>query len=165
MSSFRFWFVRFLMKRLTGGYVCLGQFLFKFLAGKSVGYPLVTDLFTPNGILTAPPEDLKVHSVPANFPRKSLLQTLSRDSTLPSQCTHQITVSFRVIHLPTILFILLSVGAFLNDTLQPVNYNYVDPSAPFSVNGISDPTSQRFHDTCEGDFVVDIPDTPAFKPE
>lgn len=61
---------------------------------------------------------------------------------------------------------LLSAGAFLNDTIQPENYNYVDPSSPFSVNGVSDPTSQRFHDTCElGPFKVEIPDTPAFKPE
>lgn len=59
----------------------------------------------------------------------------------------------------------LSIGAFPNDTLQPANYNYVDPSRPFSVNGMSDPTSQRFHDTCESSFNVEIPETPAFKPE
>ena len=68
-------------------------------------------------------------------------------------------------HLTIISFTLLSAGAFLNGTTQPANYNYINPSAPFSVNGISDPTSQRFHDTCEGTFVVDIPDEPAFKPE
>lgn len=63
-----------------------------------------------------------------------------------------------------LLFILLSAGAFPNDTIQPSNYNYADPSAPFSVNDISDPTSQRFHDTCQNSFSVQIPDKPAFEP-
>ncbi|KAK7684903.1 hypothetical protein QCA50_011736, partial [Cerrena zonata] len=35
--------------------------------------------------------------------------------------------------------------AFLNDTPQPVTFNYNTPSAPFKINGVSDPTSQRFH--------------------
>lgn len=28
---------------------------------------------------------------------------------------------------------------------MPENFNYIDPTAPFVVNGVSDPTSQRFH--------------------
>ena len=58
----------------------------------------------------------------------------------------------------------LSPGAFPNDTVQPSNYNYIDPSAPFNVNGISDPTSQRLHDLCLSSFSVQIPDKPAFTP-
>jgi len=68
-------------------------------------------------------------------------------------------------HSTTILFILSSAGAFTNGTSHPVGYNYIDPSRPFSVNGISDPTSQRFHEICETTFTVEIPATPAFKPE
>lgn len=64
-----------------------------------------------------------------------------------------------------ISFMILPVGLFVNNTPQPADYNYVDPSAPFSINGISDPTSQRFFDICQPDFVVGIPDKPAFEPE
>ena len=37
------------------------------------------------------------------------------------------------------------VGAFLNDTIQPVTFNYNNPAVPFVINGRFDPTSQRFH--------------------
>ncbi|EJD02041.1 uncharacterized protein FOMMEDRAFT_141224 [Fomitiporia mediterranea MF3/22] len=49
--------------------------------------------------------------------------------------------------------------AFLNDTPFPPTIDYNDPTAPFTVNGVSDPTSQRFHDICTP-FNVDIPETP-----
>lgn len=39
----------------------------------------------------------------------------------------------------------IDTGAFLNDTEEPATFNYLDPVAPFTVNGRSDPTSQRFH--------------------
>ncbi|KAF9011868.1 hypothetical protein BDQ17DRAFT_793629 [Cyathus striatus] len=52
--------------------------------------------------------------------------------------------------------------AFLNDTIMPLDFNYINPSAPFVVNGRSDPMSQRFHDTCELNFEVPIPDEPPF---
>ncbi|KIM41633.1 hypothetical protein M413DRAFT_411566 [Hebeloma cylindrosporum] len=52
--------------------------------------------------------------------------------------------------------------AFQNDTIMPVTFNYNDPSAPFMVNGRSDPTSQRFHDTCTESFTEAIPTTPPF---
>lgn len=35
--------------------------------------------------------------------------------------------------------------AFLNDTRMPLDYNYMTPSVPVSVNGVRDATSQRFH--------------------
>jgi hypothetical protein len=37
------------------------------------------------------------------------------------------------------------LGAFLNDTIMPVTFNYDKPTVPFVVNGKLDPTSQRFH--------------------
>ena len=36
------------------------------------------------------------------------------------------------------------VGLFLNGTQMPVDFNYIDPSVPYVVNGRNDPTSQRF---------------------
>ncbi|KAF8892937.1 hypothetical protein BD779DRAFT_1507835 [Infundibulicybe gibba] len=52
--------------------------------------------------------------------------------------------------------------AFLNGTVMPETHNYITPSAPFTVNGRSDPSSQRFHDTCELSFSQPIPKTPPF---
>ncbi|KAG6915617.1 hypothetical protein DXG01_010693 [Tephrocybe rancida] len=52
--------------------------------------------------------------------------------------------------------------AFLNGTQIPANFNYINPSAPFIVNGRSDPTSQRFHDTCEFFFSQPVPVNPPF---
>ncbi|KAF8884228.1 hypothetical protein CPB84DRAFT_1686015 [Gymnopilus junonius] len=52
--------------------------------------------------------------------------------------------------------------AFLNTTIQPVTFNYNNPSVPFVVNGRVDPTSQRFLDTCTESFVVPVPKTPPF---
>ncbi|KAH8112345.1 hypothetical protein DFH11DRAFT_1511719 [Phellopilus nigrolimitatus] len=49
--------------------------------------------------------------------------------------------------------------AFFNDTQFPETNNYINPSVPFEINGVSDPTSQRFHDTCTP-FDVPIPETP-----
>ncbi|KAF9467146.1 hypothetical protein BDZ94DRAFT_1249683 [Collybia nuda] len=52
--------------------------------------------------------------------------------------------------------------AFLNGTQMAADFDYIDPSAPFTVNGRSDPTSQRFHDTCELFFSQPVPATPPF---
>ncbi|KAF5384319.1 hypothetical protein D9615_003317 [Tricholomella constricta] len=52
--------------------------------------------------------------------------------------------------------------AFLNGTLTPKTFNYITPPLPFVVNGRQDPTSQRFHDTCELFFSQPIPKTPPF---
>ncbi|KAL5498002.1 hypothetical protein ACEPAH_2933 [Sanghuangporus vaninii] len=49
--------------------------------------------------------------------------------------------------------------AFLNDTAFSLTHNFITPSAPFTINGVSDPTSQRFHDICTP-FDVDIPEAP-----
>ncbi|KAF8270049.1 hypothetical protein EI94DRAFT_1798552 [Lactarius quietus] len=50
---------------------------------------------------------------------------------------------------------------FLNGTLIPNNFDYNDPSLPFTINGRSEPTSQRFMDTCPSPSVT-IPQTPPF---
>ncbi|KAF9557813.1 hypothetical protein CPC08DRAFT_639808 [Agrocybe pediades] len=52
--------------------------------------------------------------------------------------------------------------AFFNDTIFPNTFNYNNPAAPFVVNGRSDPTSQRFHDTCTESFSQPIPEAPPF---
>jgi len=52
--------------------------------------------------------------------------------------------------------------AFLNGTFIPKSYNYITPPLPFVVNGRQDPTSQRFHDTCELTFSQPVPTTPPF---
>jgi len=49
--------------------------------------------------------------------------------------------------------------AFLNDTEFPITFNYDNPILPATVNGKSEPTSQKFHDLC-GDFDVPMPATP-----
>ena len=36
-------------------------------------------------------------------------------------------------------------GAFVNDTLFPINFNYVDPPVLVNENDHRDATSQRFH--------------------
>ncbi|KAF8270054.1 hypothetical protein EI94DRAFT_1723741 [Lactarius quietus] len=50
---------------------------------------------------------------------------------------------------------------FLNGTLMPDNFDYNDPSAPFVIDGRSDPTSQRFEDALPP-MNVTIPTTPPF---
>ena len=45
---------------------------------------------------------------------------------------------------------------------MPSTYNYMDPTEPLVINGVSDPTSQRFYDTCFLSYVVDIPASPPF---
>ncbi|KAF9034688.1 hypothetical protein BDZ89DRAFT_505666 [Hymenopellis radicata] len=52
--------------------------------------------------------------------------------------------------------------AFLNGTQMPTDFNYMDPTVSFTVNGVLDPTSQRFHDTCELFFSQPVPDEPPF---
>ncbi|KAJ6588363.1 hypothetical protein B0H19DRAFT_1248035 [Mycena capillaripes] len=52
--------------------------------------------------------------------------------------------------------------AFLNGTEMPASYNYMTPDVPIVINGKLDATSQRFHDTCESSFEVDMPATPPF---
>ncbi|KAI9463968.1 hypothetical protein BJY52DRAFT_1401032 [Lactarius psammicola] len=39
-------------------------------------------------------------------------------------------------------------GQFLNGTQMPLNFNYIEPSVPFVINGRDDATSQRLEDIC-----------------
>jgi hypothetical protein len=41
--------------------------------------------------------------------------------------------------------LIYATGAFLNDTVLPDDFNYLDPTVPFFINGKDDPTSQRLH--------------------
>ncbi|KAH9988067.1 hypothetical protein BJV74DRAFT_773597 [Russula compacta] len=52
--------------------------------------------------------------------------------------------------------------AFVNDTLFPNNFNYIDPPVPLTINGHKDAMSQRLHDACP--FSVPIPSLPPFDP-
>ncbi|KAG8690181.1 hypothetical protein FRC09_012098, partial [Ceratobasidium sp. 395] len=38
--------------------------------------------------------------------------------------------------------------AFLNDTAQSANYNYMEPPTTFKLNGVKDAVSKRIHDIC-----------------
>ncbi|QRV84940.1 peptidase family S41 protein [Ceratobasidium sp. AG-Ba] len=38
--------------------------------------------------------------------------------------------------------------AFLNNTRQPANYNYMEPPTNFTINATKDAVSKRFYDTC-----------------
>ncbi|KAG9126864.1 hypothetical protein FRC07_001649 [Ceratobasidium sp. 392] len=38
--------------------------------------------------------------------------------------------------------------AFLNNTPQPANYNYMEPPTTFRINGVKDTVSKRIHDIC-----------------
>ncbi|THU97635.1 hypothetical protein K435DRAFT_753812 [Dendrothele bispora CBS 962.96] len=113
-----------------GGFVCLGQFLFQYLAGAKIGYP--------GFVSTNRANPLAQKIVAADIARglNSTLTFYSPDN-----------------------------WAALNDTLFPENFDYIDPPAPFEVNGVQDPTSQRFHDTCELGFSQDVPEEPPFPPE
>lgn len=51
--------------------------------------------------------------------------------------------------------------AFLNDTKFPINFNYVNPSVSLTINGRTDPASQRFEDICTP-YQVPLPATPPF---
>jgi hypothetical protein len=52
--------------------------------------------------------------------------------------------------------------AGLDDKPWAANDNYLSPSLPFTINGKSDPTSQRFHDLCTPFFSVPVPKDPPF---
>ncbi|KAK7683463.1 hypothetical protein QCA50_013296 [Cerrena zonata] len=110
-----------------GGYVCLGQFLHKYLSGSTVGYP---------GFVTTNRANPLAQKIVAADIKLGVSSEIS--------------------------FYAPASWAFLNDTVQSVDYNYNNPSLPFTVNGVEDPTSQRFHETCSNDFVVDIPEQPPF---
>ncbi|CEL54958.1 hypothetical protein RSOLAG1IB_07450 [Rhizoctonia solani AG-1 IB] len=53
--------------------------------------------------------------------------------------------------------------AFLNNTPQPVDYNYMEPPTNFVINGQKDSNSKRFYDICTP-YDVDLPAEPAFPP-
>lgn len=110
-----------------GGFVCLGQFLFQYLAGASFGYP---------GFVSTTRGNILAQKV------------LASDIALGND--------------DTITFYAADNWAFLNDTQMPASFNYLDPVVPFVVNGVSDPTSQRFHDTCGLSFSQPIPENPPF---
>ncbi|KAF8651172.1 hypothetical protein AX16_004827 [Volvariella volvacea WC 439] len=62
----------------------------------------------------------------------------------------------------TITFYSADNWAFPNDTQMSNTFNYITPAFPFVVNGRRDPTSQRFHDTCDLAFSQPVPETPPF---
>jgi len=52
---------------------------------------------------------------------------------------------------------------FFNGTQMPADFNYNDPSLPYEINGVQDPTSQRFADICSFEpYNVTLPDSPPF---
>ncbi|KAF8607363.1 hypothetical protein BDV93DRAFT_553079, partial [Ceratobasidium sp. AG-I] len=53
--------------------------------------------------------------------------------------------------------------AFLNNTPQPANYNYMEPPTNFIINGVKDSVSKRFYDICTP-YDVELPAEPAFPP-
>ncbi|ESK91666.1 peptidase s41 family protein [Moniliophthora roreri MCA 2997] len=110
-----------------GGFVCLGQFLFQYLAGAKIGYPGFESTSRGN--------ELAQEIVSANI-------ALGLDQTLT--------------------FYAPDNWAFLNGTVFPPTFDYNNPTAPFTINGRSDPTSQRFHDTCEFAFSQKVPQEPPF---
>ncbi|KAJ8083189.1 hypothetical protein PM082_009058 [Marasmius tenuissimus] len=112
-----------------GGFVCLGQFLFQYLAGAKIGYP--------GFVSTTRGNELAKKIVAADI-------ALGNNATLT--------------------FYSGDNWAFLNGTQMPSSYDYLDPTQPFTINGVSDPTSQRFHDTCELSFSQTVPDEPPFDP-
>ncbi|KAJ3829498.1 hypothetical protein F5880DRAFT_1470491 [Lentinula raphanica] len=113
-----------------GGFVCLGQFLFQYLAGSKIGYP---------------------GFVSTNRANPLAQKIVAADIALGND--------------DTITFYSADNWAFLNDTEMPENFNYIDPSLPFTVNGVNEPTSQRFHDTCQLSFTQTIPQDPPFPTE
>ncbi len=40
---------------------------------------------------------------------------------------------------------MMNLGAFLNDTGMPPQFDYNNPSVQFEINGVVDPQSIRFH--------------------
>ncbi|KAF9261734.1 hypothetical protein L218DRAFT_980860 [Marasmius fiardii PR-910] len=112
-----------------GGYVCLGQFLFQYLAGSKIGYPGFVSTTRGNALA---------------------------QKIIASDIKLGVDVS--------ISFYSGDNWAFLNGTQMPQSYNYADPVEPLRINGVNDPTSQRFHDTCELSFVEKIPEDPPFDP-
>ncbi|KAH9996284.1 hypothetical protein BJV77DRAFT_1059470 [Russula vinacea] len=52
--------------------------------------------------------------------------------------------------------------AFVNDTVFPVDFNYINPPVLVTLNDHKDATSQRFHDVCP--FSALIPSVPPFDP-
>jgi len=79
--------------------------------------------------------------------RRLLLRMWRWGITILGLSIVQITVRFffHVVWISVIIKLFEYPGAFLNDTIMPVTFNYNNPPAPFIVNGRSDPTSQRFH--------------------
>ncbi|KAJ4479394.1 hypothetical protein J3R30DRAFT_3288983 [Lentinula aciculospora] len=110
-----------------GGFVCLGQFLFQYLAGSNIGYP---------------------GFVSTNRANPLAQKIVAADIALGND--------------DTITFYSADNWAFLNDTQMPESFDYIDPSLPFAVNTVNEPTSQRFHDTCQLSFTQTIPEDPPF---
>ncbi|KAJ4491905.1 hypothetical protein C8J55DRAFT_502397 [Lentinula edodes] len=113
-----------------GGFVCLGQFLFQYLAGSNIGYP---------GFVSTNRANLLAQKI------------VAADIALGND--------------DTITFYSADNWAFLNDTEMSASYDYIDPSLPFTVNAVNEPTSQRFHDTCQLSFTQTIPEDPPFPTE
>ncbi|KAG7095916.1 hypothetical protein E1B28_006600 [Marasmius oreades] len=112
-----------------GGFVCLGQFLFQYLAGSKIGYPGFVSSLRGNTLaqkIIAADIKLGIDAFEGFYPADN--------------------------------------WAFLNGTQMPSSFDYADPVVPFTINGVNDPTSQRFHDTCELAFSQTVPQDPPFDP-
>ncbi|KAG6860616.1 hypothetical protein C0995_009370 [Termitomyces sp. Mi166 len=129
-----------------GGYVCLGQYLHQYLSGSNFGYPYV--FIHTITLLRYHAQTLLsgfVSTVRAN-PLAQKIVAAEIELGLNNSLTYYSGDNF----------------AFVNGTQIPANFNYITPSLPFIVNDRSDPTSQRFHDTCEPTFLERVPGNPPF---
>ncbi|KIY70218.1 hypothetical protein CYLTODRAFT_488261, partial [Cylindrobasidium torrendii FP15055 ss-10] len=111
-----------------GGYVCLGDFLFQYLAGAS------------------------------QFPYSGFESTSRGNELAQKILAADIALGLN----SSFTFYTADNYAFLNGTIMPADYNYFDPLDYTNVNGLHDPLSQRYHDTCEVSYVVDMPAEPPF---
>ncbi|TFY77739.1 hypothetical protein EWM64_g6268, partial [Hericium alpestre] len=125
-----------------GGIVCLGIFLHGYLAGSSFGYP---------GFQS----DIRATPFAQRIVQANIQQSLTFEQTFyaPDNCKTFIGVIIRA-------EVNVYIDGFLNDTQLTTNFNFINPSVPLTINGVSDPTSQRLHDSCT--FSVPFPDSPPF---
>ncbi|KAG6836074.1 hypothetical protein H0H93_011655 [Arthromyces matolae] len=128
-----------------GGFVCLGQFLHQYLSGSKLGYPGFQSTVRAN------PLAQKIVAADISLGLNDEVTFYSADNC-----------GFSIFTLKPGRTSSRRKGAFLNGTQMLPSDNYISPSSPFTVNGRSDPTSQRFHDTCELAFSQEVPADPPF---
>jgi len=51
---------------------------------------------------------------------------------------------------------------FENGNPMPADYNWLSPKVPETINGKSDPVSQKLEDSCQAFYTTDLPDDPPF---